>query len=189
MSFAENPSYCSNLLNSKPVGAKGVDLVESAENDTVANYYYRCSLDILSNGGSVSTRLGDAQVELYYKRYPAMAKESADVMKYILECAFISLQKKEVVVVTSCLNIFLKKNVYSLPSQYVLHRWTLNAKKDNIQGLIIEELHEGGSKASSTLLFNKVKVHSLDLSKSGSRSEQHHDIAIQYLQNACDCKT
>ena len=61
-------------------------MVGSAENDTVANYYYRCSLDLLSNGGSVSARVGDAQVDLYYKRYPAMVKESADIMKYILEC-------------------------------------------------------------------------------------------------------
>ncbi|KEH25075.1 hypothetical protein MTR_6g015420 [Medicago truncatula] len=78
---ASNQSYCSNLLNSKPGGAK-------------ANYYYRCSLDLLSNGGSVSTKVGDAQVDLYYKRYAAMAKESADIMKYILEC-IDSLHKHE----------------------------------------------------------------------------------------------
>ncbi|KEH25473.1 plant invertase/pectin methylesterase inhibitor [Medicago truncatula] len=108
---ASNPSYCSNLLNSKPGGAKGVDLVDlarytidvlnnnssdtlnlihnlvrSAENDTVANYYYRCDIDLLNHADSVTSSLTDAQVSLSFRKYPAMAKDSADIMKYILEC-------------------------------------------------------------------------------------------------------
>jgi len=82
------------------------------------------------------------------------------------------------------LSVFLKKNVYSLPSQYVLQRWTLNAKKEKVKGLIIEELQEGGNKASSTSLFNSIMAHSLELSERGSRSEKHHDIAIQCLNSA-----
>jgi len=108
---ASNQSYCSNLLNSKPGGAKGVDLVDlarytidvlndntsdtlnliisliqSAENSTVANYYFRCDIDLLNHGDSVISSLTDAQVSLYFRKYPAMARESADIMKYILEC-------------------------------------------------------------------------------------------------------
>ena len=37
--------------------------------------------------GSVGQRLADAQVDLFYEKYPAVAKDSADVMKYILDCS------------------------------------------------------------------------------------------------------
>jgi hypothetical protein len=49
--------------------------------------------------------------------------------------------------------------------------------------LSIEEF-QGGNKASSTLLFNNVMVHSLEFSERASRSEKHHNVAIQCLQNA-----
>jgi hypothetical protein len=65
-----------------------------------------------------------------------------------------------------------------------MQRWTLNAKKEKVKGLIIEELQEGGNKASSTLLFNSIMAHSLELSERSSRSEKHHDFAIQYLNSA-----
>ncbi|RHN52129.1 putative pectinesterase inhibitor domain-containing protein [Medicago truncatula] len=115
---APNPSYCLNLLNSKPGRVKGVDLVnlaeytidvlndnwtntfnllnkliQSAENDTVTNYYYRCSLDLF-NLDSVSSRLGDVQLNLELGKYSAMAKDSADIMQYLLEC-IDSLHKHE----------------------------------------------------------------------------------------------
>jgi len=82
------------------------------------------------------------------------------------------------------LNVFIKENVYSLPSQYVLSRWTINAKKDKIKGVAIEDLEEGSNRASSTSLFNSIMFGSLELSERGSRSEKHHDIAIQALRKA-----
>jgi len=38
------------------------------------------------------------------------------------------------------LNVFVKKNVYFLPSQYVISRWTINAKKEKGKGITIEDL-------------------------------------------------
>ncbi|KAK7266928.1 hypothetical protein RIF29_19589 [Crotalaria pallida] len=80
------------------------------------------------------------------------------------------------------LTVFIKKKVYSLPSHYILSRWTLNAKKEKVNGLTNEEFQEGNDKASSTLLFNSVMVQSLELSERATRSEKHHDLAIQGLQ-------
>ncbi|GAU50549.1 hypothetical protein TSUD_409930 [Trifolium subterraneum] len=82
------------------------------------------------------------------------------------------------------LNVFIKDNVYSLPSQYVLHRWTINAKKEIFKGIAIEDLQEGSNKTSSTSLFNSIMVESLQVSERGSRSKKHHDIAIQALRKA-----
>jgi hypothetical protein len=80
------------------------------------------------------------------------------------------------------LNVFIKENMYSLPSQYVLHRWTINAKKENIKGIAIEDLQESSNRASSTSLFNSIMVESLQVSERGSRSVKHHDVAIQALR-------
>lgn len=65
-----------------------------------------------------------------------------------------------------------------------LSRWTINAKKDKSKGLAIEDLEEGRNRASSTSLFNSIMVESLELSERGSRSQKHHDIAIQALRKA-----
>ncbi|XP_058752209.1 protein FAR1-RELATED SEQUENCE 5-like [Vicia villosa] len=78
-------------------------------------------------------------------------------------------------------NYHVTFNVIS--KEYVLRRWTINAKKEKSKGLAIQELHEGKNKDSSTSLFNSVMVHSLELSERASRSPKHHDIAIQALQN------
>ncbi|XP_019429336.1 PREDICTED: protein FAR1-RELATED SEQUENCE 5-like [Lupinus angustifolius] len=98
--------------------------------------------------------------------------------------AYCSCHKFEFlgILCTHILVVFIRKRIYSLPSQYILHRWTLNAKKENVQGLKSVEFQEGRNKASSTLLFNNVMVHSLELSERASRSEKHHDIAIQGMQ-------
>ncbi|KAI5418712.1 protein FAR1-RELATED SEQUENCE 5 [Lathyrus oleraceus] len=79
--------------------------------------------------------------------------------------------------------VFIKKKVYCLHSQYVLHRWSINAKKEKVKEVTIEGFQEGSSNASDTSLFNSIMVHSLELSERGSQSKKHHDIAIQSLQN------
>ncbi|KEH26391.1 hypothetical protein MTR_6g053640 [Medicago truncatula] len=80
------------------------------------------------------------------------------------------------------LNVFIKENVYSFPSQYVSSRWTVNAKKNKMGGVAIEDLEEGRNRASSTSLFNSIMVEFLELSERGSRSKKYHDIAIQTLR-------
>ncbi|XP_058776364.1 uncharacterized protein LOC131650680 [Vicia villosa] len=107
---ASNPSYCSNILNSKPGGAKGVSLVDLADyiidalienstntdrlitkliyqmdNDTEINYYSQCKSNLISSDG-VTVKLIHASFDLTNKRYPAMVKNIDDVMEYILEC-------------------------------------------------------------------------------------------------------
>ncbi|AES87657.1 hypothetical protein MTR_4g031690 [Medicago truncatula] len=105
---ASNPSYCLNLLNSKPGGAKGVvDLVHLAYytidvlnnnctntfnllNELVksANYYQICS-DELSGPESVRSRIGDAKFNLDRINY-YVAGDSEDITFQVNEC-FISL--------------------------------------------------------------------------------------------------
>jgi len=63
---------------------------------------------------------------------------------------FVSILCRHVLIV------FIKKFFYSLPSQYVLSRWTINAKKDKSKGLAIKDLKEGKNKALSTSLFNSI---------------------------------
>ncbi|XP_058776343.1 uncharacterized protein LOC131650654 [Vicia villosa] len=108
---ASNPSYCSNLLNSKPGGAKDASLVDFADymidglidnstntdmlisilidkigdNYTEINYYYRCKVNILSVDGIIA-RLVIAEKDLTLKHYPAMIKGIRDVMDKILQC-------------------------------------------------------------------------------------------------------
>ena len=106
---ASNPSYCSNLLNSKPGGAKNVDLVDLAQftigvvkdnlytayklviklqsdkNVTVRNYYTRCAID-LDGKDSAAGRLLGAKIDLELKNYPGMAKEIGFVMQHINDC-------------------------------------------------------------------------------------------------------
>jgi hypothetical protein len=81
------------------------------------------------------------------------------------------------------LNVLLKKKILSLPSNYMLRRWTIDAKKEIFTGLAADhQLQEGSNKSSSTLLFNSIMVHSLGVSERGSRSVKHHDVAIQGFQ-------
>jgi pectinesterase inhibitor-like protein len=106
---ASNPSYCSNLLNSKPGGAKNVDLVDLAQytigvvkdnlyvpyklvlkllsdkNVTVRNYYTRCAIDF-DGDDSVRGRLLGAKLDLELKNYPGMASEIGFVMQHIDDC-------------------------------------------------------------------------------------------------------
>ncbi|KAI5443527.1 hypothetical protein KIW84_012245 [Lathyrus oleraceus] len=106
-----NPLYCSNLLNSKPGGAKDASLVDLAyytidvlsdnsnntnmlisklideigDNDTEINYYYRCKVNLLSDDGIIP-RLVIADKYLAFKQYPALTKLIGGVMNKIVEC-------------------------------------------------------------------------------------------------------
>ncbi|KAK8990997.1 hypothetical protein V6N11_062023 [Hibiscus sabdariffa] len=83
------------------------------------------------------------------------------------------------------LAIFIKKKVLSLPSQYILCRWTKDAKKndnlDIIQNEIADKVYE-----SSTLWFNSIMLHSLRLSEKASRSKKHYGLAVSSIKSLCD---
>ncbi|XP_058776348.1 uncharacterized protein LOC131650661 [Vicia villosa] len=108
---ASNPSYCSNILNSKPGGAKCVSLVDLADyiidalidnstntnmlisrlidqignNDTEINYYSKCKSNFIRVDG-VIYKLIYASRDLTDMQYPAMVKGIDIVMEYVLEC-------------------------------------------------------------------------------------------------------
>ncbi|KAL4332232.1 hypothetical protein GQ457_07G032610 [Hibiscus cannabinus] len=83
------------------------------------------------------------------------------------------------------LAIFIKKNVFSLPSQYIIRRWTKDAKKNDNSSIIQNETDDKLSE-SSTLWFNSVMLHSLGLSEKATRSSKHYDLAIRGIKNLCD---
>ncbi|XP_058787209.1 protein FAR1-RELATED SEQUENCE 5-like isoform X2 [Vicia villosa] len=80
------------------------------------------------------------------------------------------------------LNVLLKKNIFSLPSKYMLRRWTIDAKKEQVIEPTINQFQDGSYESSSTLLFNSIMIHSLGVSERGSRSQKHHDVTIQGFQ-------
>jgi pectinesterase inhibitor-like protein len=108
---ALKPSFCSQLLNSKPGGAKGVDLVNLAQytmdvlhanltnsvdmfeelirhtnNNKTKNHYYNCVQDLGPYGHGALAMLRDA--EFYLKRggYTHVAGFAAGIMQDILNC-------------------------------------------------------------------------------------------------------
>ncbi|KAK8529427.1 hypothetical protein V6N12_060209 [Hibiscus sabdariffa] len=83
------------------------------------------------------------------------------------------------------LAIFIKKKVFSLPSQYIIRRWTKDAKKNDNSSIIQNETDDKLSE-SSTLWFNSVMLHSLGLSEKATRSSKHYDLAIRGIKNLCD---
>ncbi|XP_058767034.1 uncharacterized protein LOC131640670 [Vicia villosa] len=84
---ASNPSYCSNLLNSKPGGAKGVSLVDLAQ----------YTIDVLNGNwvNSTSSRLLVVEKDLKLGQYLDMAKAISEIMQYTLHCRD-SLHKSDI---------------------------------------------------------------------------------------------
>lgn len=80
------------------------------------------------------------------------------------------------------LNVLLKKIILSLPSEYMLRRWNVDAKKGKVTGLTADQFEEGSNKSSSALLFNSIMVHSLGVSERGSRSDNHHAVTVKGFQ-------
>ncbi|XP_050914753.1 protein FAR1-RELATED SEQUENCE 5 [Lathyrus oleraceus] len=62
---------------------------------------------------------------IYYVNFHVTSKE-ANCSCHMFECSGILCRH--------VLCVFIKKNVYCLPSQYVLHRWSINAKKEKYYG-------------------------------------------------------
>ena len=69
----------------------------------------------------------------------------------------------------TCAKCIPKEKGFSLPAQYILSRWTINAKKEKAKGLASEDFHEDNNEASGILLFNSVMVESLELYEKASR--------------------
>ncbi|KAL4385753.1 hypothetical protein GQ457_15G014850 [Hibiscus cannabinus] len=83
------------------------------------------------------------------------------------------------------LAIFIKKKVLSLPSQYILCRWTKDAKKNDNLDIIQNEIADKVCE-SSTLWFSSIMLHSLRLSEKASRSKKHYDLVVNSIKSLCD---
>ena len=59
-------------------------------------------------------------------------------------------------------------------------------KKENFKGVLSEEFRDKSNVLSTTLLFNNVMVHSLELSERAMQSTKHNDVAIKGLQMMID---
>jgi hypothetical protein len=115
---------------------------------------------------------------IYYVNFHVTSKE-ANCSCHVFEYSSILCRH--------VLCVFIKKKVYCLPSQYVLHRWSINAKKENVKEVTIEGFQEGSCNASHTSLFNSIMVHSLELSERGSQSETSRYCNSKFAK--WDCKT
>ncbi|KAL2972298.1 hypothetical protein AAZX31_15G247200 [Glycine max] len=62
----------------------------------------------------------------------------------------------------TCAKCIPKEKGFSLPAQYILSRWTINAKKEKAKGLASEDFHEDNNEASD--------------------KKKHHDVAIEGIQ-------
>ncbi|OIW13593.1 hypothetical protein TanjilG_07935 [Lupinus angustifolius] len=81
------------------------------------------------------------------------------------------------------LAVFRAKNVLTLPSQYVLKRWTRNAK---IGALFIEHASEfpRSSQESVTIRYNNLRQEAIKYVEEGAKSIKIYHIAMNALQEA-----
>ncbi|XP_049350282.1 protein FAR1-RELATED SEQUENCE 1-like [Solanum verrucosum] len=79
------------------------------------------------------------------------------------------------------LMVFIKKQIHSLPMDYLLDRWTRNATKEkaNDPSNVTQTLKP------STLWFNNIMMHSIGLSERATKSEKHYQFAHQRLLQLC----
>jgi len=108
---ALKPSFCSQLLNSKPGGAKGVDLdnlaqytmdvlhanltnsvnmfeelIKHTSNNKTKNHYYNCVQDLGPYGSGALAMLRDAEFYLKRSVYTQVARSAAGIKQDILSC-------------------------------------------------------------------------------------------------------
>ncbi|KAI4297868.1 hypothetical protein L6164_037729 [Bauhinia variegata] len=81
------------------------------------------------------------------------------------------------------LAVFRAKNVLTLPSQYVLKRWTRNAKTG---ALLDEQTSEfpSNSHESSTVRYNNLRQEAIKYVEEGAKSIQIYHVAMKALQEA-----
>ncbi|KAK8578163.1 hypothetical protein V6N13_047020 [Hibiscus sabdariffa] len=81
--------------------------------------------------------------------------------------------------------IFIKKKIFSLPSQYIILRWTKDEKKNGNPQIMHNKIVDKVSE-SSTLWINSVMLHSLGLSEKATRSDKHYNFAICGITKLCE---
>ncbi|WJX59879.1 Protein FAR1-RELATED SEQUENCE 9 [Trifolium repens] len=81
------------------------------------------------------------------------------------------------------LAVFRAKNVLTLPSQYVLKRWTRNAKA----GVLLDEHASAlpsSSRETTTVLYNNLRQEAIKYVEEGAKSIQTYHVAMKALQEA-----
>jgi len=81
--------------------------------------------------------------------------------------------------------VFIKKQIYSLPTCYLLNRWTRYATKEKVDDISNDKSHVNNLKPSS-IWFNNIMMHSFGLSERATRSERHYKFAYQRLSQLCE---
>lgn len=138
--------YCTNILNSKPGGAKGVSLVDltdyimdslianstntdrlitkliyQIDNITEINYYVQCKSNFVSAYG-VTVKLIHASMDLTNMQYPSMVKNIDDVMEYILQCIDSLHQHKTSALLARVVDDYRQSvQVLQIMAKYLIH--------------------------------------------------------------------
>ncbi|KAK7299776.1 hypothetical protein RJT34_10603 [Clitoria ternatea] len=81
------------------------------------------------------------------------------------------------------LAVFRAKNVLTLPSQYVLKRWTMNAKTGPVLDEHASEL-PSGSHESVTVRYNNLRQEAIKYVEEGAKSIHVYHVAMRALQEA-----
>lgn len=82
------------------------------------------------------------------------------------------------------LAVFRAKNVLTLPSQYVLKRWTRNAKSRAVMDEHASEL-PSNTRESLTVRFNNLRQEAIKYVEEGAKSIHVYNVAMDALQEAC----
>lgn len=83
------------------------------------------------------------------------------------------------------LSVFRAKNVLTLPSQYILKRWTINAKTGS--GSTVEEYRlelPSNSQESLTMRQNSLRQEAIKFVEEGAKSIHHYNVAVNALKEA-----
>jgi hypothetical protein len=81
------------------------------------------------------------------------------------------------------LAVFRAKNVLTLPSQYVLKRWTTNAKSRAVLDEGASEL-PNDSRESLTVRYNNLRQEAIKYVEEGAKSIHIYNVAMDALQEA-----
>ncbi|KAA8535905.1 hypothetical protein F0562_028383 [Nyssa sinensis] len=81
------------------------------------------------------------------------------------------------------LSVFRAKNVLTLPSQYLLKRWTRNAKSGGAVDECVPEL-PSNSRVSLTVRYNNLRQEAIKFVEEGAKSIHIYNVAVDALQEA-----
>ncbi|KAF8013267.1 hypothetical protein BT93_I1195 [Corymbia citriodora subsp. variegata] len=81
------------------------------------------------------------------------------------------------------LAVFRAKNVLTLPSQYILKRWTRNAKSDSMTNENATEV-PNGPRESLTVRYNNLRQEAIKYVEEGAKSIYIYNVAMDALQEA-----